>query len=151
MSDPRVSWLLGALGGLLASTGSSPSAVSSDPAVQSWLAGGAGQSKLLSVFVRREAPTVLCFTTEVGALAQSQPGEISQELHLIRMDSGDGSEQASGAASADDFAKHVLIANTSGDAVQGLYELIHSVFAPKLLGSVHAKPHTHPAHATPRA
>lgn len=139
MSDPRLSWLLGpsALGGLLAATGSSPASAGSDPAVQAWLSGGGGsnQSKLLSAFVRRDDPKTLCFTTEVGALAQQQPGEILQELHLIRLDSGSADASASSSSSPEEFAKQVLITNTSGDAVQGLYELIHSVFAPKLLGS----------------
>jgi hypothetical protein len=101
--------------------------------VQSWLAGGAGSSKLLSAFVAKGADKTLRFTNEVGAMVQQQD-QMDSEMHLIRIDN----EASAGAAelSGEEWGKRVLITNTVGDAVQGLYELIHSVFAPKLLGSV---------------
>ena len=67
-------------------------------------------------------------------MAQQQE-QMDSEMHLIRIDGGSSSE--SGAElSGEEWGKRVLITNTVGDAVQGLYELIHNVFAPKLLGSV---------------
>jgi hypothetical protein len=144
MSDPRLAWLASSgLASLVQSTSAvvSPAALASDPAVTAWIgtaaAACAGQGpKLLSAYVLRGEKNVR-FTNEVGALAQ-QAEQIEAEVHLVRLhpSSSSSAQQASDSNSVEEFAKHVLITNTGGDAVQGLYELIHSVFAPKLLGSV---------------
>lgn len=147
MSDPRLPWLASALSGLGSSGASVPSgaALASEPAVSAWLA-GAPEAKLLSAYVlsaERDPARSVRFTNEVGALAQAGAEDApAAEVHLIRLDGGAAAaasapEGAPAAQqSAEEFAKQVLVTNTGGNAVLGLYELIHSVFAPKLLGSV---------------
>lgn len=132
MSDPRLSWLVSSpLAGLIASSGGSSAAIGSDPSVLNWL--NQTQTKLLSAYTIKGEKGIK-FTNEIGALAQSQ-SPIDQEVHLMKMDSAAASSE-----SAEDFGRSVLITNTVGDALQGLYQIIHSVFAPKLLGSGE---HTH--------
>lgn len=135
MSDPRLAWLVsGPLSGLLASSGGGgAAAVGGDPSVQAWLS--TPSVRLLSAYtlVDGNGSGGVRFTNEIGALAQSQV-KVDAEVHLIKLDnaSKEGADQQTPA----DFAKSVLVTNTVGDAVQGLYQLIHSVFAPKLLGYV---------------
>ena len=126
MSDPRLSWLVSSpLAGLIASAGGgNASSVGLDPAVQAWLS--QSTIKLLSAYTIKGSKGIK-FTNEVGALAQVQD-TVDQELHMIKLDSANVNGEEI------DFAKQVLVTNTVGDAVQGLYQLIHSVFAPKLLG-----------------
>lgn len=148
MSDPRLAWLSSALSGLGASGAAVPSAsaLASEAAVVAWLGGGP-EAKLLSAYVlsvERDPARTVRFTNEVGALAQAGAEDApAAEVHLIRLDGGAAAAAAApeGAPaaqqqSAEEFAKQVLVTNTGGNAVLGLYELIHSVFAPKLLGSV---------------
>jgi hypothetical protein len=135
MSDPRIAWLLNSpLAGLLQATGAAGAGgyIADDPAVRAWLEeknGGGSDVRLLSAYILSGEKKIR-FTNEIGALSSGQQA-VEQELHLIKLDTG-----AKGAdGEAQDFSKQVLITNTVGDAVQGLYQLIHSVFAPKLLGS----------------
>lgn len=118
----------------------SAAALAADAAVSAWLTPGG--SKLLSAYVLRDdGAKSIRFTNEVGALAQQQEAT-EAEMHLIRLDAPTADAQQ--AVSVEEFAKRVLITNTAGDAVQGLYEIIHSVFGPKLLGCVtHAHTHIH--------
>jgi hypothetical protein len=137
MSDPRVQWLSNtALASLNSALGTSVSLekLAADASVSNWLNAQPGSgAKLLSAYVLRQGDSrTLRFTNEVGALAQQQD-QIAAEVHLIRLD-GPGHQAAAASLNVEDFTKNVLITNTVGDAVQGLYELIHSVFAPKLLG-----------------
>ena len=158
MSDPRLPWLASALSGLGSSGAAVPgaAALASDPAVSAWLA-GAPEAKLLSAYVlsaERDPARSVRFTNEVGALAQAGAEDApAAEVHLIRLDGGAAAaasapEGAPAAQqSAEEFAKQVLVTNTGGNAVLGLYELIHSVFAPKLLGSVGTETAMHAAPA----
>ena len=132
MSDPRLTWLLQSpLAGLLQATGASGAGgyVAEDPAVRAWLEdkNGGNEVRLLSAYVLAGEKRIR-FTNEIGALSSGQQ-QIDQELHLIKLDTGGAN------AEEKDFSKQVLITNTVGDAVQGLYQLIHSVFAPKLLAA----------------
>lgn len=133
MSDPRLSWLFHSspLSPLLTRQGLTPSAgesaYSNHPAIEAWLT-RASERRLLAIHTKKGEKGVIHFTNDITGLVAHQD-TIDEEFHLIQ-----SKEATAHFATPDEFGRSVIITNTVGDAVEGLYQIIHTVFAPKLLG-----------------
>jgi len=127
MSDPRVVWLESSpLSPLLHSHGLTASELAvSQPAVRAWIE--QDDVPMLLARVEKDDATgqsKLVFSSEMNGGVNVGS---SEEVFLIKTQSS-----SSQPSSPDEFGRGVMVASNIGDAIPGLYQLIHSVFGPRI-------------------